>query len=330
MATSRPFAYNPGSLISGTQQFGNLAVGTPTSGVTGSPQWWNGPDEDLGYVIAESVSGNTQPTPVSGVSASVGFFRSTGLTESSFIQTAQAVSRTQTFATGNDAYLWLTGNGYWSSWVYVNPPSGALRVLVIGDTSVNSVQQYLSSGLTSQGVTNYTISGVTASTTYSGTTTLSSNYDAILYYTNSTQYGSTGLTGNLTTFVNNGGGLVTGVFMWNLRPSNFNYQLTAFSGSVNQSSATQTWTGNTLHPILSGVSSAITNSSYFINVLVDNSAGSTTIARIVPSNTPYVGVNSTTYTGRIASINTFPVGMSSNTNMRVLFARAVMWAANRI
>lgn len=120
MPTSRPFAYNPGSSISGTSKFGNLAVGTPTSGVTGLPQWWNGPDEELGYVIAEPVSGNTQPTPVSGVSASVGFFRSTGLTESSFIQTAQVVSRTQTFATGNAAHLWLTGNGYWSSWVLTN------------------------------------------------------------------------------------------------------------------------------------------------------------------------------------------------------------------
>ena len=120
MPTSRPFAYNTGSTISGTIQIGKLAVGTPTSGITGSPQGWNGPDEELGYVIAESVSGNTQPTPLSDVYASVGFFRSTGLTESSFIQTAQVVSRTQTFANGNAAYLWLSGNGYWSSWVYTN------------------------------------------------------------------------------------------------------------------------------------------------------------------------------------------------------------------
>ena len=64
MPTSRPFAYNTGSQISGTLQFGNIAVGTPTSGVTGNPKWWNGPDEDLGYVIAQSVPSNTQPTPV--------------------------------------------------------------------------------------------------------------------------------------------------------------------------------------------------------------------------------------------------------------------------
>lgn len=65
MATARPFAYNTGAGITGTVQFGYLAVGTPTAGFasTGLP-WWNGPDEDLGYVIAASVPGNTQPTQV--------------------------------------------------------------------------------------------------------------------------------------------------------------------------------------------------------------------------------------------------------------------------
>ena len=64
MATSNPFAYNPGSPIAGTDQVGQLSIGTPTSGFTNSPQYWNGPDEDLGYVIAAPVSGNTQPTPL--------------------------------------------------------------------------------------------------------------------------------------------------------------------------------------------------------------------------------------------------------------------------
>jgi hypothetical protein len=64
MATASPFAYNTGGTIPGTQQVGFLSVGTPTSGFTNSPQYWNGPDEELGYVIAVPVSGNTQPTPV--------------------------------------------------------------------------------------------------------------------------------------------------------------------------------------------------------------------------------------------------------------------------
>jgi len=65
MAFARPFAYNTGSPIPGTEQVGNLAIGVPTSGFTNSPQFWNGPDEELGYVIAIPISGNTQPTPVS-------------------------------------------------------------------------------------------------------------------------------------------------------------------------------------------------------------------------------------------------------------------------
>jgi len=64
MSTARPFAYNTGAPIAGTTQVGNLSVGTPTSGFTSNPQFWNGPDEELGYVIAVPVSGNTQPTQV--------------------------------------------------------------------------------------------------------------------------------------------------------------------------------------------------------------------------------------------------------------------------
>ncbi len=67
MATARPFAYNTGAGITGTEQVGGLAVGTPTDGFAATGlQWWNGPDEDLGYVIAQSVPSNTQPTPYLG------------------------------------------------------------------------------------------------------------------------------------------------------------------------------------------------------------------------------------------------------------------------
>lgn len=52
MATTRPFAINTGSTIAGTTQFGDLAVGTPNDWSEGGVQWYNGPDEDLGYVIA--------------------------------------------------------------------------------------------------------------------------------------------------------------------------------------------------------------------------------------------------------------------------------------
>jgi hypothetical protein len=68
MPTSKSFAYNTGSPISGTDQVGDLAISVDQLDYTTSPggvQWWQGPDEDLGYVIAHTVPGNTQPTPAS-------------------------------------------------------------------------------------------------------------------------------------------------------------------------------------------------------------------------------------------------------------------------
>ena len=63
MATSRPFAYNPGTAIPGTTQIGNLAIGTPTNGFESTGlDWWNGPDEELGYIIAKVT--DNQPTPL--------------------------------------------------------------------------------------------------------------------------------------------------------------------------------------------------------------------------------------------------------------------------
>jgi len=125
MSTSRPFAYNTGAQILGTIQVGSLAVGTPTSGFTNSPKFWQGPDEDLGYVIAAPQSGNTQPTPISGVTASVQFFRTKTFTDNEFITLAQYVSNKfgvpQIFSSGNDASTWLTTNGYWNSWIFLTP-----------------------------------------------------------------------------------------------------------------------------------------------------------------------------------------------------------------
>jgi hypothetical protein len=117
MPTARPFAYNTGASIAGTEQLGSLAIGTPTLGFSATGlEWWNGPDEDLGYVIAQSVPGDTQPTPISGVSASVGFFRSSALTENSFIGLANVIAGASgPFASGSSAKTWLNNNGYWTS-----------------------------------------------------------------------------------------------------------------------------------------------------------------------------------------------------------------------
>ena len=127
MATSRPFSYNTGSTISGTTQIGDLAVGTPIDGFESTGlEWWNGPDEELGYVIGYPQSGGTQPTPGGGL-ASVQFWRSSLLTEASFILISewitQKYSTQQTFITGDDAKTWLNNNGFWTSWESIPTPT---------------------------------------------------------------------------------------------------------------------------------------------------------------------------------------------------------------
>jgi hypothetical protein len=126
MSTSRPFAYNPippNSLISGTSQLGNLAIGVLVKPYTenyGGVRWWEGPDEDLGYVIAVPVSGNTQPTPNPGETASVAFYRSKQLTDPSFLQITNYLAKKQgqpPFVNTQVAYDWLTAQGYWTSFV---------------------------------------------------------------------------------------------------------------------------------------------------------------------------------------------------------------------
>jgi len=120
MATSRPFAYNTGSTITGTEQVGSIAIGTPTSGFTSTGlRWWSGPDEDLGYVIAHTVPSGTQPNPV-GVPAYIGFWRTPSKTDNNFISLSQYVSSftgtPQTFANASAAKTWLNSAGYWTSW----------------------------------------------------------------------------------------------------------------------------------------------------------------------------------------------------------------------
>jgi hypothetical protein len=120
MSTSRPFTYNTGAIIPGTEKFGNLTVGTPTSGFeTTVLQWWNGPDEDLGYVIAETnvdINGNPQqPTPIFEQLGSVSFNRTNSRTYSEFVGVTNHITG-QNFITPDQAKIWLQDNSGWTSW----------------------------------------------------------------------------------------------------------------------------------------------------------------------------------------------------------------------
>ena len=128
MATTRPFAYNTGSTIDGTTQIGNIAIGVSEQDYSLNPggvKWWMGPDEDLGYVIANVVQTGDHPTPVE-VDSYINFWRSTDLTDQSLLDLLNVLPITDgvpPFGSANDAKTWLNDNGHFTSYGEGAPPS---------------------------------------------------------------------------------------------------------------------------------------------------------------------------------------------------------------
>jgi len=157
MAVTRPFAFNTGSTITGTIQVGNLAIGVDAydySEQPGGVVWWNGPDEELGYVIAHETPLGNQPNPLD-IPAFLGFWRTEGLDESLFISLSEWVSEKdgdpQIFLTGDDAKLWLNNNGYWTSYDGGPSPTTTTTTTTTGVTTgdyllLNSYSPALTNG----------------------------------------------------------------------------------------------------------------------------------------------------------------------------------------
>ena len=125
MATSRPFAYNPSLLtLSGTINVGNICIGVDPLNVYkanyGGLTWWNGPDEDLGFIIVVPVPSNTQPTPYPGVFASIGFWGTeifgSPFSDATFINLVNGAFG-QTFTTISQSINYLSTNGYWTNYL---------------------------------------------------------------------------------------------------------------------------------------------------------------------------------------------------------------------
>jgi hypothetical protein len=133
------FAYNTGSTINNTQQLGNLAIATGLT-LGGSVSWWNGPDFQLGYVIARPVSGGTQPTPIGGLSAYTGFIRSDTLDDSSYVTMANDFKNrftnlpaTGTFDNASQVATQANEDGLWTSW---EPP---INRIIYSGSNYNSL-----------------------------------------------------------------------------------------------------------------------------------------------------------------------------------------------
>ena len=199
MATSRPFAYNTGSTISGTTQIGSLAVGTPSSGFTGNPKWWNGPDEDLGYVICRPNTNGNQPNP-DNVPAYIRFSRSKLKTDQSFINLVNSVFN-QTFTTTSQCTSYLTTNNYWTSYVSLVTSGLILNYDISNSSSYSGV-----------GTTITDLQGNSNATTFNSPTYTSSGgayltFDGINeYFTTNTALGSKLNPANSSTIIS--------IFVW--------------------------------------------------------------------------------------------------------------------
>ena len=163
MATSRPFAYNTGSAIAGAMQTGSLAIGTASIAwqdlQPGGVQWWMGPNEDSGYVIAFPVSGGgvSVPAGVTPTSAFIRFKRSTSKTDNSFIDLVNT-QYNQTFTTTTQCYNYITASQFWTSYILSSFTTGGL----ILNWNIQDASSYGGTGTTItdlQGNSNGTIVG---------------------------------------------------------------------------------------------------------------------------------------------------------------------------
>jgi len=184
MATT-PLAYNPSaSPIAGTSQVGSLAVGTSDQDYSiepGGVTWWMGPEQSTGYIIAIPVSGNTQPTPISGITASLGFYQTSSLTDNSFIELTNNIFG-QSFTGASEASSWLTTNGYWNSYGisftlnssdFTNGQAIYHDTLVVGTNGVDgfintAAQGGLEQGYIGYGLTPSAISYISSAVTAAG------------------------------------------------------------------------------------------------------------------------------------------------------------------
>jgi len=120
-AIARPFTHTQSGAPDYTESIGLLYISAhqdgefsnfgPTSGY----EWWNGPNEVPGYVIATYVPTFDHTTPDGNV-GNVKFWRTRGLYRSQFIELGSGLLGNS--YTNDDVLTDLEGNEYWSSYKY--------------------------------------------------------------------------------------------------------------------------------------------------------------------------------------------------------------------
>ncbi|NBP92232.1 MAG: hypothetical protein EBU43_07860 [Actinobacteria bacterium] len=90
--------------------------------------FYSTPNEDLGYVIAHEDSSGGHNGKPGNVSAYVGFWRSSALTENSFVEMTNSLFN-QNFTGGTECNTYLNANGYWTSYVDVYKYNPSVNLL---------------------------------------------------------------------------------------------------------------------------------------------------------------------------------------------------------
>lgn len=176
MPTVRPFCYNPSLVaIAGMEQVGDIAAGIGNVTIDPSKEWWNGPDEDLGYVIAYvDPTGEhlNAPERVLGTNfvCHIGFKRTDTKSESEFIELSKKILNNYTIVTSQQAKTELNNAGYWTSWGSL--PPGMVLFLDAGD--MNSYP--------GTGTTWYDLSGYNNDGSFAGGTTYTSNSGGVMEF----------------------------------------------------------------------------------------------------------------------------------------------------
>ncbi len=156
---SRLYGYNPGAPVSGASQSGNLAISNDSRG-GGSVQWYNGPNEDLGYVIGYPDTTGLRKVGGVTVGNAVGFMRTSVKTDAEFLSLANFLT-SQGFMTASVAADWLNTNGYYTSWLSIVTPG------LIMQLDANNSTSYPGAGTTVYDLTgayNHTLSTATFTT----------------------------------------------------------------------------------------------------------------------------------------------------------------------
>lgn len=208
------------------------------------------------------------------------------------------------------------------------PTPGLLKVLFLGDTSVTSIASNINTYITATGQS-ISYSAVTMSTNYTGSGNITkSNYDVVMIYTNAGQVGTTTMANALTSFVGEGGSVVSGTFLWNLFPSGYNFTgTTAFNTNGQSNPPGGDIIITSANTITNGI--GLTMPTSFNNGAITLNSGSVQLATY--SNGNNLLAVKTIGSSKLVSINAAPINIINSTSTIVkMFGNAILYAGGKI